>query len=116
MVLFRRKAELYIHGKSIIIKFAVIIKDIMFKEEKYMIDRISINPNICHGKPCIVGHRIPVYMVLELIGAGISFDEIIKHYYPTLSKEDISACAEYARHVIEPEPIDNNLIEEEIVV
>lgn len=74
-----------------------------------MKNRILINPNICHGKPCIAGHRIPVYMVLELIEAGVSFDEIIKNYYPTISKEDISACVEYARHIIEPEPIENNI-------
>lgn len=68
--------------------------------------RITIDPNICHQKPCIAKHRIPVYMILELVAAGISFDEIIQKYYPVLSREDITACIQYAQHVIEPEPVD----------
>jgi uncharacterized protein (DUF433 family) len=67
---------------------------------------ISIDPKVCHQKPCISGHRIPVYMVLELVAAGISFDEIIHKYYPTLTRENIVACIQYAQHVIEPEPLE----------
>jgi uncharacterized protein (DUF433 family) len=66
---------------------------------------ITIDPQICHGKPCITDHRIPVYMVLELIAEDISFDDIIAKYYPSLSKEDIMDCVLYARHLIEPEPL-----------
>lgn len=66
---------------------------------------ITIDPQICHGKACIANHRIPVYMVLELIAQDISFDEIIEKYYPTLTKEEIMDCVLYARHVIEPEPL-----------
>ncbi len=65
---------------------------------------IVIDPQICHGKPCIANHRIPVYMVLELIARDISFDEIIKKYYLTLTKADIADCVLYAQHLIEPEP------------
>ncbi|MCP4401489.1 MAG: DUF433 domain-containing protein [bacterium] len=72
---------------------------------------ISIHPQICHGKPCISNHRIPVYMVLELIEDGLSFDEIITTYYPSLTREDIADCVRYARHLIEPEPF----IDEEAV-
>jgi uncharacterized protein (DUF433 family) len=70
-----------------------------------MKQNITIDPQICHGKPCIARHRIPVYMVLELIAEGISFDEIIEKYYPSLTKEEIADCVVYARHLIEPEPI-----------
>ena len=68
-------------------------------------DRISIDPNIRHGKPCVSDHRIPVYMVLELVARGIGFDDIIGTYYPSLTREDISACVVYARHLVQPEPI-----------
>jgi uncharacterized protein (DUF433 family) len=57
-----------------------------------MTNRISINQNIHFGKPCIAGTRIPVQCVLELIEDSISFDEILRDYYPELSFEDINAC------------------------
>ena len=63
--------------------------------------RISIDPLVCHGKPCVAGHRIPVVMVLELLAQGFSFDEILRDYYPALTKQDINACLLYARHAIE---------------
>ncbi len=74
-------------------------------------NRITIDPNICHGKPCIAGHRIPVYMILELVAASIPFDEILHTYYPSITAQDIRACIEYARYVIEPEPLAANLTE-----
>lgn len=70
-----------------------------------MQQRIIIDPYICHGKPCVANHRIPVTMVLELIAEGISFEEISTKYYPTLTREDIAACVLYAKHLIEPEPL-----------
>ena len=57
-----------------------------------MNERISVNPNIHFGKPCIVGTRITVQNVLELINEGLSFDEIKRDYYPDLQTEDIKAC------------------------
>ena len=62
--------------------------------------RISIDPLVCHGKPCVAGHRIPVVMVLELLSQGLSFDEILRDYYPTLTKQDLKACLLYVRHLI----------------
>ena len=70
-----------------------------------MFERISVNPNICGGKPCIKGTRIPVYMVLELIEEGVSFDDILKNYYPHITKEDVKACIEYAKAIVENEEI-----------
>ncbi len=70
-----------------------------------MTDRIAINPNIHFGKPCVVGTRIPVQNVLELVRDGIPFDAIVKDYYPDLQVEDIRACIEYAMAVMTAEDI-----------
>ena len=59
-----------------------------------MLNRISINPDICEGKPTIRNLRITVDFILKLIGDGYSADEIIKHY-PELEKEDICQAAKY---------------------
>ncbi|MFB8795080.1 MAG: DUF433 domain-containing protein [Microcoleus sp.] len=59
-------------------------------------DRISVNPQIHFGKPCIVGTRITVQSVLELLNEGLSFAEIIQDYYPDLEMDDIRACLRYA--------------------
>ena len=59
--------------------------------------RITIDEGKCGGRPCIRGMRIRVTDVLELLGAGASFDEILKDY-PYLEREDILAAIEYAAH------------------
>jgi uncharacterized protein (DUF433 family) len=61
--------------------------------------RIIIDPQVHFGKPCVAGTRIPVYCVLELVQAGISFGEIITDYYPDLTFEDVAACVAYATGV-----------------
>ena len=61
-----------------------------------MNERISVNPNIHFGKPCVAGTRITVQNVLELINEDLSFDEIKRDYYPDLKTEDIKACVDYA--------------------
>jgi uncharacterized protein (DUF433 family) len=67
--------------------------------------RISVRPDICHGKPCIQGTRIQVSQILDLTAAGKSFEEIISNYYPDLSTDDIRACLEFARDLVENEEI-----------
>ena len=67
--------------------------------------RIEVNPNIHFGKPCVAGTRIPVVNVLELIGDGIPFEEIMRDYYPDLQVEDIRACVQYAINVVSAEDI-----------
>ena len=57
-----------------------------------MIDRIAINPEIHFGKPHVAGTRITVQNVLELVGEGIPFDQIVGDFYPDLKVEDIHAC------------------------
>lgn len=70
-----------------------------------MNDKISVNPNIHFGKPCVVGTRITVQNVLELINEGSSFEEIKQNYYPDLETEDIKACIDYAIALISAEDI-----------
>ncbi len=60
-----------------------------------LIDRITINPEICHGKPTIRGLRYPIDTILELLASGMTTQEILTDY-PDLEKEDILACIEYA--------------------
>jgi uncharacterized protein (DUF433 family) len=62
--------------------------------------RIVINPNIHFGKPCVAGTRILVQNVLELIGEGVSFEGIIRDYYPHLKTGDIRACMQYANGTV----------------
>ena len=62
--------------------------------------RISVDPEIMHGMPCIKNTRIPVNLILELLEAGESFSEILE-MYPSITKNDIQACVAYARKKIE---------------
>lgn len=64
---------------------------------------ISIDPDICHGKPCIKNTRIPVDLILELLENGANIKEIIK-MYPQLKAKDINACIRYARKIIQDLP------------
>jgi uncharacterized protein (DUF433 family) len=57
--------------------------------------RVSVDPRICHGKPCIKGTRIMVSIVLDYLQAGESRDEILRQY-PTLRDQDIDAALGYA--------------------
>lgn len=59
------------------------------------LDRITIDPEICHGKPCIRGMRWPVVVLLDLLGSEMSYDEILEDH-PELEKEDIYAAINYA--------------------
>lgn len=65
-------------------------------------DRIISNPNICAGKPCIKGTRIPVHIILDLLASGESF-EGIKKAYPNITDEDIKACLSYASALADEE-------------
>ena len=60
-----------------------------------MKNSIIVNPDICNGKPIIAGTRIPVQTVMEFLGAGDSIEEILEEY-PSLSREDIYACLQFA--------------------
>jgi len=67
--------------------------------------RVSVNPNIHFGKPCITGARVPVQNILELVREKVSFEEITSDYYPDIKAEDIQACIQYAIDIIASEDI-----------
>jgi uncharacterized protein (DUF433 family) len=60
-----------------------------------LLDRITLNPDICHGKPTIRNKRYPVDLILDLLTSGNTEKEILDDY-PALEKEDISACLAHA--------------------
>jgi uncharacterized protein (DUF433 family) len=60
-----------------------------------MIDRITIDPEICEGRPIIRGMRITVDFVLKLLGDGMDADQIVAAY-PELEREDVFQAAKYA--------------------
>ena len=68
-------------------------------------ERIVVDPLIHFGKPCVAGTRIPVQDILELVDEGISFQNIIRDYYPELEEEDIHSCLRYAIALIASEEI-----------
>ena len=59
-----------------------------------LLERITINPEVRSGKPCIKGTRITVYDVLEYLAGGMSEDEILEDF-PSLEREDIRAVLEF---------------------
>ncbi len=61
--------------------------------------RITIDPNICHGKPTIRGLRYPVENMLELLASGMTMEELLEDY-PDLEKEDFLACLNYASKLL----------------
>lgn len=67
-----------------------------------LFQRISVDPEVYHGKPCIKTTRIPVHIILELLQYGLSFQEIMEEY-PQIAKEDIQGCIEYAIKLIDTE-------------
>ena len=62
-------------------------------------ERITIDPEVCHGKPCIRGMRWPVEVLLDLLGSGMSIEEILSDH-PELEKEDIYASLNFAKRFL----------------
>jgi uncharacterized protein (DUF433 family) len=60
-----------------------------------LLERITVDPHVCFGKPCIRGHRIWVSLILDLLASGMSIPEILKEY-PDLDELDIRAAVAYA--------------------
>jgi uncharacterized protein (DUF433 family) len=65
-----------------------------------MYERISIDPKICHGQACVKGTRIPVHQIIRMLASGDKAEEILDDY-PSLKKEDIYACLDYAASLAE---------------
>ena len=68
-------------------------------KQSYMEGRVTIDPDICNGKPTIRGQRITVQTILEFLSAGESETEILRQY-PTLTKEDIRSCLQFATEMM----------------
>ena len=70
-----------------------------------LLDRILIDPGICHGKPCIRGHRIWVSLILDLLTDNLSVSDILNQY-PQLVEEDVRACVAYAAEMTRERIVD----------
>ena len=70
-----------------------------------LLNRISIDPNVCFGKPCIKGTRIWVSLILDLLAEGLSIEEVIQEY-PHLSEEDIRASIAYGSEMSRARYVD----------
>lgn len=64
------------------------------------LERISIDPEVCHGKPCIRGMRWPVEVILDMLGSWMSTEEVIEDH-PELEKEDILASLNFITRAFE---------------
>ncbi len=67
-----------------------------------MFAHISIDSRICHGQACVKGTRIPVHQIIGMLANGDTMDELLEDY-PSLQREDILACLEYAASLAEEE-------------
>ena len=72
---------------------AVVLDTTMTHES--LLDRIVADPAICHGRPCIRGHRIWVSFIVDLLAEGLTAEQILQQY-PGLQPDDIRACIAYA--------------------
>ena len=70
-----------------------------------LLSRITINPNVCFGKPCIRGHRIWVSLILDFLASGMTAEEILQEY-PDLSRDDILACIAYGAEMARERYVD----------
>jgi uncharacterized protein (DUF433 family) len=74
----------------------------------FMHSRITINANVCHGQACIKGTRIPVHQIIRMLANGDEIEELLEDY-PSLKKDDIYACLDYAATLAEEQitPIEH---------
>jgi uncharacterized protein (DUF433 family) len=75
----------------------------MYREE--LLQRITVDPRVCHGQPCIRGLRIMVHQVLDLLAEGVPPGEVIEKDFPDLTLEDIRAAIAYANRLVKNEEI-----------
>ncbi|MBU2446226.1 MAG: DUF433 domain-containing protein [Bacteroidetes bacterium] len=73
-----------------------------------LLERISVNPKICFGKPCIKGTRIWVSLILDFMANGMSIQEILQEY-PHLTEEDIRACIAYGAEMSRERYVEVNI-------
>jgi uncharacterized protein (DUF433 family) len=64
-----------------------------------LLSRITVDPAVCHGKPCIRGLRYPVESILEYLAGGDSVEHVLAEF-PDLERDDILACLEFSRKML----------------
>lgn len=64
-----------------------------------LLSRITVDPQICHGKPCVRGLRYPVETILEYLAGGNTEQELLQEF-PDLERDDILACHEFSRRML----------------
>ena len=74
-----------------------------------LLKRITLNPDVCFGKPTIRNSRYSVEMLLDLMSAGMTFDEILDDY-PALERDDLKACLAFAGKLVQVNSINKVLI------
>jgi uncharacterized protein (DUF433 family) len=74
-------------------------------DRKDLLARISIDPKVCFGKPCIRGHRIWVSLILDLLASGLTTAAILQEY-PGLQEADILACIAYGAEMARERYVD----------
>ncbi len=74
-----------------------------------LLKRITLNPEVCFGKPTVRNSRYSVEMLLDLMSAGMTFDEILEDY-PALEREDLQACLIFAGKLVQVNSINKVLI------
>jgi uncharacterized protein (DUF433 family) len=70
-----------------------------------LLSRISIDPNVCFGKPCVRGHRVWVSLILDLLADGATTEEILADY-PGLDEADVRACIAYGAEMAREHVVD----------
>lgn len=109
MVLNRRHPAVQVHGIAPCLYdddvYIVIGEVTMSPTKRELLDRISVDPRVCFGKPCIRGHRIWVSLVLDLLADGMSEEEIVNNY-PGITMLDVRACIAYGAEMSRERYVD----------
>lgn len=72
---------------------------------KELLSRISVDPNVCFGKPCVKGTRIWVSLLLDMLADGMTIEDILKEY-PHLKREDVLAAMAYGAEMSRERYVD----------
>jgi len=80
-----------------------------------LLSRISIDSNICFGKPCIRGHRIWISLILDFLASGMTLEELLEEY-PGIEREDVLACIAYGAELARDYYVEIPLGEKKVVL
>jgi uncharacterized protein (DUF433 family) len=69
-----------------------------------LLTRITVDPKVCHGKPCIRGHRLWVSLILDRLATGESIEELLEDY-PGITRDDVLACVAYGSEMSRTEAL-----------